>query len=264
MSTTDAPTHTFPAADGPRSDELRAEEVIARRRSKRSKRRGAPSSTAADDPGTGQWRRPLAVLQTLAAVCFIAGMAATPWEEEKTAASYHDALAGAPDQAQVAALLLWLTYALFAAAAFALIAILGVPRTWPYRIGALFVVLGATTLPGLLITDAYDLALAQGLPREQSAEISEAVEPMFLSTVLGIAGGMLGLLVGPTILWWVAWHRSLVPVAVPALVTLGWVIGFASFEVPVMIAGCATILAASGIAAASLWRDEPGARAATA
>ena len=33
---------------------------------------------------------------------------------------------------------------------------------------------GLATLPGLLVTDFYDLALAQALPRAQSAEIADA------------------------------------------------------------------------------------------
>lgn len=221
--------------------------------------RGMPTTPVSLPSPTGdpQWRRPLAALQTAGAALFLAGIAATPWEEERTVAAYHDALAASPQQAQVAALLLWAAFALLGAAAFALLGTLGVPRSWPTRIGAACVVLGATTLPGLLMTDAYDLALAQALPRTESAPISEAVDPMFLSAVLGLAGGMLGLLVGPTILWWAAWRRRLVGPSVPALITAGWAIGYATQEVPVMLAGCATLLAGSGIAAATLWRAEP-------
>ena len=36
------------------------------------------------------------------------------------------------------------------------------------HIGGLLAVLGLATLPGLLVTDFYDLALAEALPRAQS------------------------------------------------------------------------------------------------
>ena len=42
------------------------------------------------------------------------------------------------------------------------------------HIGGLLAVVGLATLPGLLVTDFYDLALAQALPRAQSAEIADA------------------------------------------------------------------------------------------
>ena len=42
------------------------------------------------------------------------------------------------------------------------------------HIGGLVAVGGLATLPGLLVTDFYDLALAEALPRAQSAEIADA------------------------------------------------------------------------------------------
>lgn len=207
------------------------------------------------------WRRPAAAFHVAGAALFLAGLALTPWEEQNTTTAYHDALAASPDQAQAAALVLHFSYLLLAAGAFALLGVLGgvqdgAPlRSWWTRIGAALVVLGATTMPGLLITDAYDLALAQQLPRSESVPASDAVGDMVLSAVLGMTA-MLGFIVGPALLWVAAWRARVVPAAVPALVVGSWLVGMATMELPVLLAGAAILLAATGIAAAALWPRE--------
>ncbi len=204
------------------------------------------------------WRRPAAALNLAGAGAFLAGMALTPWESEDTAAAYHDALAASPDQAQIAALTLHFAYVLMAAGAFALIGVLGRGGGWWLRIGTLLVVLGATTMPGLLITDAYDLALAQSgaLDRETSAAVSDAVGEMPLATVIGATAG-LGFILGPLLLWVAAWRQRVVPGLVPALAALSWVVGLATMTLPLMLAGCALLIAATGLACASLWWERP-------
>ena len=209
------------------------------------------------------WRRPAAALHLAGAGLFLAGLALTPWEQENTAASYHDALAASPDQAQAAALVLHFSYALLAAGAFALLGVLGTGAPagrWWRRAGAPLVVLGATTMPGLLITDAYDLALAQApsLDRDASAAVSDAVGETLLAGVIG-ASAMLGFIVGPLLLWVAAWRQRVVPGTVPALVLAAWIVGFASMELPVMLAGAALLIAAYGLASATLWWERPSA-----
>lgn len=206
------------------------------------------------------WRRPAATLNLVGAGAFLAGLALTPWESENTTRAYHDALAASPGQAEVAALTLHFSYALLAAGAFALIGVLGGSRSWWLRIGAALVVLGATTMPGLLVTDAYDLALAQELPRETSVAVSDAAGE---SAILGVIGAtaMLGFVVGPVLVWVAAWRDRVVPGIVPALVVASWVVGFATMELPVMLAGVALLIVATGLAAAHLWwprRPESG------
>ena len=54
-----------------------------------------------------RFSRLVAVFGLIAApLLVLAGMAATPWEDENTTSAYHDALAAHPDQALVAAMLL--------------------------------------------------------------------------------------------------------------------------------------------------------------
>ena len=198
-------------------------------------------------------RRTTAVCLVAAALVTAAGMAATPWESEQSVRAYHDALAAHPDQAQVAAVLLHFGYMLFAPAAVGMLALMAPRGGWLFRIGAVLAVLGMTTLPGLLVTDAYDLALAQELPRESSVPASEAVSEMPLSTILGlpaVAGTVLGL-------WVIAfglWRAGEAPLAFPLLMVAGWVVSFVTFEPAVIVAGTLLVLASAAVAAARLWR----------
>ena len=202
------------------------------------------------------WRRPAAALNLAGAALFLAGLALTPWETEQTTRAYHDALAAHPGQAEAAALTLHFSYALLAAGAFALIGVLGGSRSWWLRIGAGLVVLGATTMPGLLVTDAYDLALAQELSRETSVAVSDAAGDTAITAVLG-STAMLGFIVGPVLVWVAAWRERVVPGTVPAIVVASWVVGFATMELPVLLAGAALLIVATALAAAHLWWARP-------
>ncbi len=201
---------------------------------------------------TRPWQRPAALLNLLGAGTFAAGLALTPWETQDSTYAYHEALAAHPGRAQAAALTLHFAYLLLAAGAFALIGVLERRRSWWLRIGTGLTVLGATTMPGLLITDAYDLAMAQELPREQSVAASEAVGELVLSGVLG-GTAMLGFIVGPLLLWVAAWRAGFVAGPVPALVLASWLVGFATLEPAVLVAGAGILIAAMALAARTLW-----------
>lgn len=202
------------------------------------------------------WRRSAAAFHLAGAILFMAGMALTPWEPERTTTAYHDALAASPGQAEAAALVLHFAYAALAAGAFALIGAVGGRldgrRSWWLLVGSALVVLGATSMPGLLITDAYDLALAEQLPRSTSVPVSDAVSETVLAAVIG-GSAMLGFIVGPVLVWVAAWRAGLVPAAVPALVVVSWVIGLATMELPVMLTGTAVLIVAVGLATVRLW-----------
>ncbi|MBJ7520931.1 MAG: hypothetical protein JHC84_14635 [Solirubrobacteraceae bacterium] len=214
-------------------------------------------------PRTFSLRRPAAALSLAGATLFVAGMALTPWESEDSTAAYHDALAAQPGRAQAAAITLAFAYALLAAGCFAFIGVLAGRRDWWLRIGAFFTVFGATLLPGLLITDAYDLALAQEVPEATGVKVSEAAGDLVLPGVLGLAG-VLGLVLGTTLLAVALWRADLVPVAVPALVALSWVVGFATLTPVVLISGALLLVAAYAIAATRLWPVHPVGSAGTA
>lgn len=201
---------------------------------------------------TSPLRRPAAALPLAGAVLFAAGMALTPWESENATGAYHDALAAQPARAQAAAITLAFAYALLAAGTLAGAGLIAGRRDWWLRAGTVVTVLGMTILPGLLITDAYDLALAQELPRADSVRVSEAAGDLVLSAVLGVAGG-LGMLLGTSLIAIALWREGVVPIATPALVIASWIVGYATFTPVVMIGGALLLITAYALAARQLW-----------
>jgi hypothetical protein len=201
-------------------------------------------------------RRTTAICLVAAAAISAIGFAVTPWEGERTVRSYHEALAAHPGQAQVSAVLLHFGYMLFAPAAVGILALMAPRGGWLFRIGAVLAVLGMTTLPGLLVTDAYDLALAQELPRDAGVAAAEAVEDIPLSMILGLPA-VAGTILGLWVLAFGLWRIGEAPVAFPILMVAGWVISFATFEPVVIIVGGVVMTAGCLIAARRLWNATP-------
>jgi hypothetical protein len=161
-----------------------------------------------------------------APIVTLAGMLATPWEQEATTASYHDALAAHPEQAGIAALILHFGYLLLLPAALGIMHLARRSTPKVAHIGGILVVIGLATLPGLLVTDYYDLALAQALPREQSVEIADSAMTwtagvMLATTIAPMFFGLVTLLVAAVragvAKWWA-----------PIAVAVGWILPFAS------------------------------------
>jgi hypothetical protein len=198
-------------------------------------------------------RRLTAALLLAGATLMVIGFAVTPWEPERTLAAYHDTLAAHADRSQVAAIILYVGYLLLVPAAFGLVACAGGRGGWATRIGAVVSVVGLVALPGLIITDAFDLALAQQLDRETSVRISEAASSSALAIVMTAPVGI-GLMLGTTLLVAGLWRARVVPVAAPALVLLGWVVPVAGFSVELTVGGALLFLAGCAIVSARLVR----------
>lgn len=197
----------------------------------------------------------------LAGAAFSAiGFAVTPWEDEQTTRSYLDAMAANPTRAQVSALLLHLGYLLLVAGAFGILATLARSGGWAMRIGGVLTVVGATTMPGLLMTDAYDMAIARELPRDVGVRVSDAAGELVMSSVILIVA-MLGFIVGGALLVIALWRAKQVPGIAPILVVLGWVVPMAAWSVPLTLTGGALLVIAYAIVAVRLWRPEPDAAA---
>lgn len=175
------------------------------------------------------------------ALLTFAGLVATPWEDEQTTRAYLDAMAASPSRAQVAAVLLHLGYLLLAAGAFGILARLGRDGGWWMRIGGVLTILGASTMPGLLIVDAYDIAIAQELPRDVGVRVSDAVGELPMTAVIHIPA-LLGFLLGGIVLLVALWRARIVPVAAPLLVLAGWVVPFVVYSAPVFAVGGALLV----------------------
>ncbi|MDA0170369.1 hypothetical protein OJ998_14820 [Solirubrobacter taibaiensis] len=175
-----------------------------------------------------RFSRLVAVFALFAApLLVLAGMAATPWEDEFTTASYHDALAAHPEQAQIAAVLLHFGFLLLLPASLGLMHLARGAAPKLAHVGGLLAIFGLATLPGLLVTDFYDLALAEALPREQSVPISDAAldgwAPMLISLT-----GTIPVFVGMIVLAFAVWRARVAPIWAAILLTLGWIVPFAS------------------------------------
>ena len=81
-------------------------------------------------------------------------------------------------------------------------------------------------LSGLLVTDAYDLSLAQHLPFAQALAVEDGITPggmlaIALPTVFGMIVGLVVLLAAMWRARWISWAPAL-------LMLVGWGVGFGS------------------------------------
>jgi hypothetical protein len=181
-----------------------------------------------------RFSRVVAVFGLIAApLLTLAGMAATPWEDENTTAAYHDALAAHPDQALIAAMLLHFGFLLLLPASLGMMHLARGASPKLAHVGGLLAVFGLATLPGLLVTDFYDLALAEALPRAQSVPISDDAQGSWAAAVLGISGAF-PVVIGMIVLAFATWRAGVVPVWAAVLATAGWV---APFVFPIGLLG---------------------------
>ena len=187
-----------------------------------------------------------AVALILGPVITLAGMLATPWEDEATTASYHDALAAHPGQAELAATLLHFGYLLLLPAALGLMHLARRATPKLAHIGGVLAVIGLATLPGLLVTDFYDLALAQALPRAESVEIADDAASSWAAAVV-VASAIAPMFFGLVTLMVAACPRRRGQAVDAVRGRVGWLLPFASGTglVPA-VAGAALIVAALG------------------
>jgi hypothetical protein len=107
---------------------------------------------------------------------------------------------------------------------------------WLLKIGGVLSVIGMTTLQGLLITDAYDLAMAQELPRDVSVRVTDAVGELPLAMIMGLPA-VIGTVFGIILLMVALWRAGEVGIAAPVLVAAGWIVSFASFGLVTIVIG---------------------------
>jgi hypothetical protein len=160
-------------------------------------------------------------------IIVLAGMIATPWEAEPTTASYHDALAAHPGQAEIAATLLHFGYVLLLPAALGIMHLARRASPKLAHVGGALAVLGLATLPGLLVTDFYDLALAENLPRAQSVAISDATQEGWAGAVFGLSA-IAPMFFGLIVLMVAAYRAGVAPVWTPVGIAVAWLLPLVS------------------------------------
>jgi len=190
-----------------------------------------------------------------APVLILAGLILTPYQPHAGTSSYQDTLAAHPTRAQIAAIVLQIGYILLVPAVFGLIAHARPAPSWLRTPGAVLAVIGTAILPGLLVTDTYDLALAQKLPRGLSVAVAHHAGSA-LSAVIMSSPAVIGTVIGTTLLIAATWRAGLAPAWAAPLALVGWLIGHAPALGPA-IAGGALVLIAYGTVGRRLIQTQP-------
>ncbi|MBV9605919.1 MAG: hypothetical protein JO027_12450 [Solirubrobacterales bacterium] len=190
-----------------------------------------------------------------APLLILAGLILTPYPPHTGTRSYQDTLAAHPTQAQIAAIVLEIGYILLVPAVFGLIAHARPAARWLRTTGAVLAVIGSAILPGLLVTDIYDLALAQKLPRGLSVAVADHAGNS-LAAVIMSSPAFIGAVLGMTLLIAAAWRAGLAPAWAAPLVLAGSLIARAQSLGPAVIAGV-LLLTAYGTVGRRLIQSQP-------
>lgn len=175
-------------------------------------------------PTTSSFPPPRAtgILLLLGGLVLLAGYLATPWEQgEATRASYEAAMAANPTQAQIAATLLHFGWLLLAPAMFGIVSLLWPRRTKLTVIAGVLAIAGTIGMPGLLISDFYDLALAQ----EGTKGVIERMEGFPLAQVIMLSAVFPAIL-GLALIPFAVWRAGLVATWVPFVGLAGTLVTF--------------------------------------
>lgn len=202
-------------------------------------------------------RRLTATALVVAAVLVVAGVAVTP-RDDGTTAGLLDATAAAPGRTVAGDFLLHFGWTGLLLACLGLV-LLGAARRGPLlTAGGLLAALGLTTMPGLFATDAYDLAIAQELPRAAGVVVSDAAASSPLAASLFISGS-LGAALAPPLLFAALWRAGLLRWHAATLTLVGPLLSVVGGSAATTVLGAALLGAGYCLAAAELTRAGRGA-----
>lgn len=192
----------------------------------------APTATIATaEVGTTLRRRATGAAFLGAAAITMAGILATPFENSSKQADYLKSLADHPKQAMIAAVLLHFGYLLFVPAAFAMARLARRGARKLTAFGIVFAVLGSG-LSGLLVTDIYDLSIAQHAGVQGGVPISN-MDGVPLSGLVFISMAALsaaGLSIGLTLLALAMWRSRLAPSWPAIAILVGFGLSFGAHD----------------------------------
>lgn len=169
--------------------------------------------------------------RTALGLCLIAGPLVTligglvaPWEENDTTAAWLRVLAENPLRAQIGAVCFYFGYLLIAVSNFGILHLLRHRAVVLGHVAGVLAIWGWMTLPGMLVVDFYDLALAESLDLEQAVAIAERPQEYALAPLIGLSIplGILALVLLVVALW----RAGFTPVWVPVLFFVGTAVSF--------------------------------------
>jgi hypothetical protein len=170
-----------------------------------------------------QFRRiALIVAPLLAAVLIVAGIFLDP-DIDESGRDLAQEYAENPGVTQLSAVSFHFAFVVWAPLVFALVGLVRGRGAWLANVAALLAVLGATTLPGFLIVDFYDIAIAGELGLEAYDQVEDRIEELPGATVIFITGFLGHLLCLPVALF-AAWRAGLLPLWTPTVVSIATVL----------------------------------------
>lgn len=169
--------------------------------------------------------------RTAMGLCLIAGPLTAligglvaPWEGTDDTVAWLQVLVENPIRGQIGAVLFYLAYMLIAVSIFGMVHLLRSRAVVLGHIAGALAIWGWVTMPGLLVSDFYDLSLAESLGPEQGATIVDRTDEYVGSAIVGIPVllGMVGLLLLAVALW----QAGFAPAWVPLVLVIGFAAGF--------------------------------------
>jgi hypothetical protein len=157
----------------------------------------------------------------IAAVLIVAGVFLDP-DIDASGRELALEYAANPGVTQLSALSFHFAFIMWAPLVFALVGLVRGRGAWLANVAAVLAVLGATTLPGFLLTDFYDIAIAGELGGEAYDQVEDRIEELPGALVLFITGFLGHFLCLPVALF-AAWRAGLLPLWTPVVVTVGLV-----------------------------------------
>lgn len=185
-----------------------------------------------------RFRRNILTASLLGAGLLIAaGVFLSPPQGDDTL-SYQRSLADHPGATQLSAALLHFGFLLLVPAAIGLLTLLRERAVALGHVAAIIAVVGAASLSGNVLTDIFDLALAESLPAKEAARASDAAAEYPVAGLF-IVPAFIGTVIGFTLLSVAVWRAGHVPGWQPVVMAAAWIAFFVEARV-----GCLLLLLA--------------------
>jgi hypothetical protein len=162
-------------------------------------------------------RAALIALPLVAAVLIVAGVFLDP-DIDASGRELAEEYADNPGVTQLSALSFHFAFVAWAPLVFALVGLVRGRGAWLANVAAILAVLGATTLPGFLIVDFYDIAIIDTVGGEAYDDVIDRLEELPGATVIFVTGFLGHLLCLPVALF-AAWRATLLPLWVPLVLS---------------------------------------------
>lgn len=228
----------------------------------RARSRTAPPGAHVGASARAARRWFLIAAPVLAGLLAILGAATDPAAGEDGRVLY-EAYAADPDRLQFKAFGYHFSYAFWGFAALLVAGLVRRRGSWLANVAGVLVFLGVTTMPGFILADFYDSAIAQVFGADAAVQVNERMEGMWALIMLASTGGI-GFLLALPLAALAAWRAGVLSWWGALAPTAGIIGGFivVGANVPgavVLTAGFAVLSVALARVDPQLWEPAPAA-----